>query len=311
MITILITGGAGFIGSHLAERLIKDGNRVICIDDYCTGTEDNIRHLTGTGRLTMMHHDVRQPYDIKADQIYNLACPASPVHFGRDPVKTTETCILGAINALNNAHRYGAKVLQASTSEVYGDPEISPQPESYRGNVNIIGPRACYDEGKRCAETLFFDFYRERETRIKVVRIFNTYGPRMNRNDGRVVSNFITRALDQKELEIYGDGLQTRSFCYIQDLIEGLLRSMETDDSFVGPINLGFPSETKVNELARMIISLCKSTSKIITLAPIEDDPLQRLPDISLAIEKLNWTPNIGLEQGLQETIRYYRLNLD
>jgi UDP-glucuronate decarboxylase len=302
---ILVTGGAGFIGSHLCERLLNDGNEVICLDNFFTGSKKNIAHLMNNPYFEVIRHDIEEPILIEVDEIYNLACPASPIHYKFDPVKTVKTSVMGAINVLDIARRTKAKVLQASTSEVYGDPEIHPQPETYRGNVNPIGPRACYDEGKRCAETLFFDYYREYNVDIKVVRIFNTYGPRMAINDGRVVSNFIIQALQNKDITIYGDGTQTRSFCYVDDLVDGLIKMMNSSET--GPINLGNPEEYTIKELAEIIIKLTNSKSKI-TYKPLpEDDPKKRQPDITLAKTKLNWKPTVKLEEGLKKTIEYFR----
>jgi UDP-glucuronate decarboxylase len=304
---ILVTGGAGFIGSHLCERLIQDGCDVICLDNYFTGSKDNIRHLMGNDRFELVRHDVTTPFYAEVDKVYNLACPASPVHYQYNPIKTTKTSIYGALNMLGLAKRVKAKILQASTSEVYGDPAIHPQVESYWGNVNPIGSRSCYDEGKRAAETLFMDYYRQHHLRIKIVRIFNTYGPRMNPNDGRVVSNFIVQALTGQNITVYGDGSQTRSFQYIDDLIEGLTRMMHTGDDFIGPVNLGNPGEFSMLELARHVIELTNSTSQIIFKPLPSDDPKQRKPDIALAYEKLDgWQPNVKLEEGLKKTIAYF-----
>ena len=299
---ILVTGGAGFIGSHLCERLLKDGNDVICLDNYFTGSKDNIRHLIGNDHFELVRHDVTQPYTAEVDEIYNLACPASPVHYQHDPVKTIQTCVIGSMNMLGLAKRVGAKILQASTSEVYGDPNIHPQVEGYWGNVNPIGIRSCYDEGKRCAETLFMDYHRQNATRI------NTYGPRMSMNDGRVVSNFIVQALRGENITIYGDGKQTRSFQYVDDLVEGMVRMMETDDSFTGPVNIGNPGEFTMLELAQKVIELTGSASKIVFEPLPQDDPRQRKPDITLAHEKLGgWQPNIKLDEGLGKTIEYFK----
>ena len=304
---ILVTGGAGFLGAHLCRRLVSAGHDVICLDNFFTGHKENIRHLLPHPNFELMRHDVVDPFKVEVDQIYNLACPASPVHYQFNPIKTIKTSVMGAINVLGLAKRTGARILQASTSEVYGDPEIHPQPESYRGNVNPIGLRACYDEGKRCAETLFFDYHRQHALCIKVVRIFNTYGPRMHPNDGRVVSNFIVQALSNEDITIYGDGSQTRSFCYVDDLINGLIAIMATDNSFTGPINLGNPFECTVVELANKIINLTNSRSKIVFKPLPEDDPKQRRPDIGLAQSKLNWSPEIALDDGLKQTIRYFK----
>lgn len=304
---ILVTGGAGFVGSHLCERLLADGHDVLCLDNFFTGTKENVEHLMGSTRFELMRHDVTFPLYVEVDEIYNLACPASPVHYQYDPVQTTKTSVHGAINMLGLAKRTGAKILQASTSEVYGDPEVHPQTEAYWGRVNPIGIRACYDEGKRCAETLFFDYYRQHDLRIKVARIFNTYGPRMHPNDGRVVSNFIVQALSGQPITIYGDGSQTRSFCFVSDLVDGLVRLMESDPAFVGPVNLGNPSEFSMLELANLVLESTGSTSTL-TYEPLpQDDPVQRQPDINLAREKLGWAPTIALEEGLYRTIEYFR----
>ncbi|HYU13649.1 MAG TPA: UDP-glucuronic acid decarboxylase family protein [Stellaceae bacterium] len=303
---VLVTGGAGFLGSHLCERLLARGHDVLCVDNYFTGRKDNIAHLLRDPHFEAMRHDVTHPLFVEVDEIYNLACPASPIHYQFDPVQTTKTSVIGAINMLGLAKRLKAKILQASTSEVYGDPTLHPQPESYRGNVNPIGPRACYDEGKRCAETLFFDYHRQHNVRIRVVRIFNTYGPRMHPNDGRVVSNFIVQALKNEPITLYGDGSQTRSFCYVDDLIEGILRMMDAPDDQTGPMNLGNPVETSVAELARLIIELTGSRSEI-THRPLPiDDPIQRCPDISQAKTVLDWEPPTALKPGLQRTIEYF-----
>ena len=303
---ILVTGGAGFLGSHLCERLIDQGADVLCVDNYFTGSKTNLARLLGEPRFEAMRHDVTFPLYVEVDEIYNLACPASPIHYQFDPVQTTKTSVVGAINMLGLAKRTRAKVLQASTSEVYGDPEISPQTEDYRGNVNPRGPRACYDEGKRCAETLFFDYQRQHNTRIKVVRIFNTYGPRMLPNDGRVVSNFIVQALTGQDITLYGDGNQTRAFCFVDDLIDGLTRMMATSNDTSGPINLGNPHEITVRELAERIIALTGAPSKIVLRPLPEDDPMQRCPDITRARSLLGWEPKIPLEQGLLRTIAYF-----
>jgi len=307
---ILVTGGAGFIGSFLCERLLKEGNMVICLDNYFTGCKDNVSHLLNTSMFKIAHHDVTIPYRTAVDEIYNLACPASPVHYQYDPVKTVKTSVIGAINMLNLAQQTGAKILQASTSEVYGDPLLHPQPESYWGNVNPVGIRSCYDEGKRCAETLFMDYYRQNNVRIKIIRIFNTYGPRMQLDDGRVVSNFILQALRGENITIYGDGLQTRSFQYVDDLIEGMIRMMNTDDDFTGPINIGNPEEFTMLDLAKKIIDLTASKSHIIHCQLPTDDPKQRKPDISLAQRKLNWKLEVHLEEGLRRTIAYFENKL-
>ncbi len=303
---ILVTGGAGFIGSHLCERLVRDGHDVLCVDNYFTGRKDNLAALLGSPRFEAMRHDVTFPLYVEVDEIYNLACPASPVHYQFDPVQTTKTSVVGAINMLGLAKRTKAKVLQASTSEVYGDPEVHPQTEDYRGNVNPLGPRACYDEGKRCAETLFFDYYRQHGTRIKVVRIFNTYGPRMHPSDGRVVSNFIVQALRGEDITIYGDGSQTRAFCYVDDLVAGLAGMMATPDAETGPVNLGNPHEIPVRELAERIIRLTGTRSRIVRRPLPADDPTQRCPDIGLARRLLDWEPTVTLEVGLERTIGYF-----
>jgi UDP-glucuronate decarboxylase len=303
---VLITGGAGFIGSHLCERLLADGHEVLCVDNFYTGTRRNMHKLLGNPRFELMRHDVCFPLYIEVDRIYNLACPASPIHYQHDPVQTTKTSVHGAINMLGLAKRVRARILQASTSEVYGDPAVHPQPEEYWGNVNPIGPRSCYDEGKRCAETLFFDYYRQHRLAIKVARIFNTYGPRMHPNDGRVVSNFIVQALKGEDITVYGDGDQTRSFCYVEDLVDGLVRLMESKVDIVGPINLGNPGEFTIRQLAEIVIDLTGSRSKIIHRALPQDDPKQRRPDISKAQELLGWKPTIPLAEGLTKTIAYF-----
>ncbi len=303
---VLVTGGAGFLGSHLCDRLLADDYEVLCIDNFYTGTRHNIRHLLGHPRFEMLRHDITFPLYVEVDEIYNFACPASPVHYQFDPVQTTKTNVHGAINALGLAKRLNAKIFQASTSEVYGDPVVHPQPESYCGNVNPVGFRSCYDEGKRCAETLFFDYYRQHQLRIKVARIFNTYGPRMHANDGRVVSNFVTQALRNEDITIYGDGGQTRSFCYVSDLIEACVALMATADTFTGPVNLGNPSETTVRILAETVVELCGSRSKLVYKTLPSDDPLRRCPDIALARKTLNWRPTVTLEQGLRATIDYF-----
>lgn len=304
---ILVTGGAGFIGSHLCERLLKDGNNVICMDNYFTGRKQNIIHLIDHPYFELVRHDVTFPYYVEVDEIYNLACPASPIHYQFDPVSTTKTSVIGAINMLGLAKRTKARILQASTSEVYGDPFVHPQEESYWGNVNPIGPRSCYDEGKRCAETLFMDYHRQNKVDIKIIRIFNTYGPRMRPDDGRVVSNFIVQALKGEDITIYGDGMQTRSFQYVDDLVEGMVQMMEIDQ-FIGPVNLGNPGEFTMLELAELVLKLTNSKSKIIFTPLPADDPKQRKPDISLAKEKLNgWEPKVGLEEGLAKTINYFK----
>jgi UDP-glucuronate decarboxylase len=303
---ILVTGGAGFLGSHLCERLLADGHDVLCVDNFFTGTRDNIFALLDNKRFEFMRHDVTFPLYVEVDEIYNLACPASPNHYQHDPVQTTKTSVHGAINMLGLAKRLGARIFQASTSEVYGDPTVHPQTEDYRGHVNPIGPRACYDEGKRCAETLFFDYRRQHNLNIRVARIFNTYGPRMHIDDGRVVSNFIVQALRGEPITIYGDGRQTRAFCYVDDLIEGFVRLMRTSDDVTGPVNLGNPVEITIGELARKVIELTGSGSSILAKPLPVDDPLQRCPDISLAKKLLDWQPTIDLEQGLQRCIAYF-----
>jgi len=302
----MITGGCGFLGSHLCDRLLAQGHEVICVDNCFTGTKHNVRHLMDHTDFEFVRHDVTFPLYLEVDEIYNMACPASPIHYQFDPVQTTKTSVHGAINMLGLAKRVKAKILQASTSEVYGDPEVHPQAESYWGRVNPIGPRSCYDEGKRCAETLFFDYYRQHKLRIKVARIFNTYGPRMHPNDGRVVSNFIVQALKGKPITIYGEGNQTRSFCYVDDLVEGLIRLMNSPDDFTGPVNLGNPGEFTIRELAEKVIVLTGSKSKLIYEPLPQDDPRQRKPDIDLAKKKLQWQPAIALEQGLTKTIAYF-----
>ena len=304
---IVVSGGAGFIGSHLCTRLVNEGHDVICLDNFFTGSKDNIKHLMGNHHFEVVRHDVTYPYSAEVDEIYNLACPASPIHYQHDPIQTAKTSVMGAINMLGLAMRLDAKILQASTSEVYGDPIIHPQPESYWGNVNPVGYRSCYDEGKRCAETLFMDYYRQNQTRIKIIRIFNTYGPRMLPNDGRVVSNFIIQALNNEDITIYGDGKQTRSFQYIDDLIEGMVRMMDTEDDFTGPINIGNPNEFPVLELAERVIRMTGSTSKIVFKPLPTDDPKQRQPDIKLAKEKLGWQPTVELEDGLKRMIEYFK----
>lgn len=307
---ILVTGGAGFLGSHLCERLLEQGHEVLCVDNLFTGTKRNILHLLSNPRFEFMRHDVTFPLYVEVDEIYNLACPASPVHYQFDPVQTTKTSVMGAINMLGLAKRTRAKILQASTSEVYGDPEIHPQIESYRGAVNPIGIRACYDEGKRCAETLFFDYQRQHNVNIKVMRIFNTYGPRMHPNDGRVVSNFIIQALKGEDISIYGDGSQTRSFCYVDDLIDGMIKLMGSKDGFFGPVNIGNPNEFTILELAKNVIELAKSHSKISFHPLPQDDPKQRKPDITLAQSELKWEPSIQLKEGLEKTIQYFKQEL-
>ena len=304
---ILVTGGAGFLGSHLCERLLNEGNEVICLDNYFTGNKRNIVHLMGNPYFEVIRHDITSPFYIEVDEIYNLACPASPIHYQYNPIKTVKTSVMGAINMLGLAKRIHAKILQASTSEVYGDPFVHPQPEEYWGNVNPIGIRSCYDEGKRCAETLFFDYHRQNHVKIKVVRIFNTYGPRMHPNDGRVVSNFIMQALKGEDITIYGDGSQTRSFCYCDDLIDGLIRMMSTDESVIGPINLGNPTEFTIKQLAELVIELTGSKSRIIYHPAPDDDPQQRQPVIDKAKEVLHWEPTVPLREGLLKTIDYFK----
>lgn len=304
---ILVTGGAGFIGSHLCTRLIKDGHSVICLDNYFTGSRENVWHLTNNPRFELVRHDITNPYHAEVDEIYNLACPASPIHYQHDAVKTVKTSVMGAINMLTLGRQVSAKVLQASTSEVYGDPIVHPQTEDYWGNVNTIGIRSCYDEGKRCAETLFMDYHRQKRLRIKIIRIFNTYGPNMHPNDGRVVSNFIVQALKNEDITLYGDGSQTRSFQYVDDLVEGMVRMMNADDKFIGPVNIGNPNEFTIKELAEKVIELTGSKSKFVYNPLPNDDPKQRQPDISLAKEKLNWEPNVQLEEGLIKTIDYFK----
>ena len=303
---ILVTGGAGFLGSHLCEKLLEHGHDVICADNLFTGSKDNILHLMDNPYFEFLRHDITFPLFVEVDEIYNLACPASPIHYQYDPVQTTKTSVHGAINMLGLAKRTKAKILQASTSEVYGDPAVHPQTEDYWGNVNPVGPRSCYDEGKRCAETLFFDYYREHQVRIKVARIFNTYGPRMHPNDGRVVSNFIVQALQNENITIYGDGSQTRSFCYVDNLIDGLIKLMESSDDFTGPVNIGNPNEFTIKELAEKIIEMTQSTSKLIYKSLPENDPVRRQPDITLAKKILGWEPTVELEEGLTHTINYF-----
>ena len=303
---ILVTGGAGFIGSYLCERLLDAGAEVLCVDNFFTGARTNVAHLLDHKGFELMRHDVTHPLFVEVDQIYNLACPASPIHYQFDPVQTTKTSVHGAINMLGLAKRTKAKILQASTSEIYGDPQIHPQMESYWGNVNPIGPRSCYDEGKRCAETLFFDYHRQHDLKIKVARIFNTYGPRMHPNDGRVVSNFIMQALRGEDITLYGDGQQTRSFCFVEDLVDGLMRLMNTEDAVTGPVNLGNPGEFTIRQLAETVIELTGSKSTLTHMPLPQDDPRQRQPDISLAKELLDWAPRIELEEGLTKTIAYF-----
>lgn len=302
----LVTGGAGFVGSHLCERLLAEGHDVLCVDNYFTGRKENISHLLSNPSFDAMRHDVTHPLYVEVDEIYNLACPASPVHYQFDPVQTTKTSVIGAINMLGLAKRVRARILQASTSEVYGDPTVHPQDESYRGNVNPLGPRACYDEGKRCAESLFFDYWRQHNVRVRVVRIFNTFGPRMHPNDGRVVSNFILQALRGEDVTIYGDGSQTRAFCYVDDLIDGFMRMMSADDDVTGPINIGNPVEMPIIALAERIIALIGSRSQIVTRPLPQDDPIQRCPDITRARQILGWEPRVALDDGLRRTIAYF-----
>jgi len=304
---VLVTGGAGFLGSHLCERLLASGHDVLCVDNFYTGTKDNIAHLLDSPRFELMRHDVTFPLYVEVDEIYNLACPASPVHYQFDPVQTTKTSVHGAINMLGLAKRVKAKILQASTSEVYGDPKVHPQAEDYWGHVNPIGMRSCYDEGKRCAETLFFDYLRQHKLRIKVARIFNTYGPRMHPNDGRVVSNFIMQALKGEPITVYGEGIQTRSFCYVDDLIESLVRLMATSDDFTGPVNVGNPKEFSIRELAERVVALTGSRSKLVFKPLPSDDPMQRQPDITVARRVLEWQPKVELEEGLRKTVAYFQ----
>jgi UDP-glucuronate decarboxylase len=304
---VLVTGGAGFLGSHLCERLLSDGHDVLCVDNYFTGRKDNIAHLIGRPSFEALRHDITFPLYVEVDEIYNLACPASPVHYQFDPVQTTKTSVIGAINMLGLAKRVGATILQASTSEVYGDPTEHPQQEAYRGNVNPLGPRACYDEGKRCAETLFFDYQRQHHVAIKVARIFNTYGPRMHPNDGRVVSNFIVQALTGDDIALYGDGTQTRAFCYVEDMIDGLVRLMASRHEFHGPINIGNPQEIQVKNLAERVLASTGSRSRLVYRPLPKDDPLQRCPDIGLARQELGWNPTVNLDDGLRRTVDYFR----
>jgi UDP-glucuronate decarboxylase len=303
---ILVTGGAGFLGSHLCERLLSEGNEVVCVDNYFTGQKQNIVHLMENPYFELIRHDITMPFFIEVDEIYNLACPASPIHYQYNPIKTIKTSVMGAINMLGLAKRINAKILQASTSEVYGDPKVHPQPESYWGNVNPIGYRACYDEGKRCAEALFMNYHRQNNVTIKIIRIFNTYGPRMHPNDGRVVSNFINQSLKNEDITIYGNGSQTRSFSYVDDTIEGMIRMMNTRSEFIGPVNIGNPVEFTILELAQQVIELTSSKSKIIYHPLPSDDPLQRKPDITLAKQELQWEPKVQLREGLQKTIEYF-----
>ncbi len=308
---VLVTGGAGFLGSHLCERLLSDGKDVLCVDNFFTGTKENIAHLLPNPRFELLRHDVTFPLFVEVDEIYNLACPASPIHYQFDPVQTTKTSVHGAINMLGLAKRLRCKILQASTSEVYGDPEVHPQTETYWGRVNPIGPRSCYDEGKRCAETLFFDYHRQHKLRIKVARIFNTYGPRMHPSDGRVVSNFIVQALSGRPITIFGEGRQTRSFCFVDDLIDGLVRLMESPDDVTGPVNLGNPGEFTIRELAEKVIALTGARSKLVFEALPTDDPKQRQPDIALAKKALGWQPAIALDEGLKRTVGYFRAQME
>jgi len=303
---ILITGGAGFLGSHLCERLLNEGNDILCLDNFFTGTRENIIHLMDNHRFELIRHDVVQPLVVEVDEIYNLACPASPIHYQYNPIKTTKTSVMGAINMLGLAKRVKARIMQASTSEVYGDPKVHPQPETYWGHVNPIGPRSCYDEGKRCAETLFFDYHREHGIPIKVARIFNTYGPRMHPADGRVVSNFIIQALKGEDITLYGDGSQTRSFCYVDEMVDGFIRLMASPDDFTGPVNLGNPDEFTIRELAEKVVEMTGSKSKLICKPLPADDPKQRQPDITLAKKELGWEPKIKLEEGLKKTIAHF-----
>jgi UDP-glucuronate decarboxylase len=307
---VLVTGGAGFLGSHLCDRLVAAGDDVLCVDNFYTGGKANVQHLFGRANFELMRHDVTFPLYVEVERIYNLACPASPIHYQRDPVQTTKTSVHGAINMLGLAKRTRARILQASTSEVYGDPEVHPQPEGYWGRVNPVGPRSCYDEGKRCAETLFFDYHRQHRMEIKVVRIFNTYGPRMHPDDGSVVSNFIVQALRGQDLTIYGTGQQTRSFCYVDDLLEAMVRMMQTGPEFTGPVNIGNPGEFTMLQLAELVLRLTGGKSKLKYLPAPEDDPMQRKPDIALAQAKLGWAPKVALEDGLKETIAYFRKTL-
>ena len=304
---ILITGGAGFLGSHLCDKLIEHGNEVLCLDNFFTGSKDNIIHLLANPRFELIRHDIINPIFLEMDQIYNLACPASPVHYQYNPIKTIKTNVMGTINTLGMAKRLNAKILQASTSEVYGDPDVHPQKEGYWGRVNPIGPRSCYDEGKRAAECLMMDYHRQNNVKVKIARIFNTYGPRMALNDGRVVSNFVVQALKGEDITVYGDGSQTRSFCYVDDMIDGLIRMMESDDGFLGPVNLGNPDEFKILDLAKTVIRMTGNRSTIVHRPLPQDDPMQRNPDISLARKMLGWQPHVNLEKGLERTIAYFR----
>lgn len=308
---ILITGGAGFIGSHLCEKLLELDNYVICLDNFFTGSKLNVKHLLSNSNFELVEHDIVEPFDIKADEIYNLACPASPPHYQYDSVKTTKTSVLGIINMLELAKKYNSKILQASTSEVYGNPIVHPQVENYWGNVNPIGVRSCYDEGKRCAETLMMDYHRQYNVQTRIVRIFNTYGTNMDKNDGRVVSNFIVQALKNEDITIYGDGSQTRSFCYVSDMVDGMIKMMNNSQNFIGPVNLGNPSERTILDFAKLIIELTNSNSKIVFKSLPSDDPIQRKPDITLAKKELNWKPKIGIEEGLEKTIKYFAKKLE
>jgi UDP-glucuronate decarboxylase len=307
---ILVTGGAGFIGSHLCEKLLNMGHEVVCLDNFFTGQKENIIHLKENPYFELIRHDVTMPFFIEVDEIYNLACPASPIHYQHNPIKTIKTSVMGAVNMLGLAKRIKAKILQASTSEVYGIPDVSPQPETYWGNVNPIGPRSCYDEGKRCAESLFINYHLQNNVKVKILRIFNTYGPRMHPNDGRVVSNFIVQALQNQDITLYGDASQTRSFCYVDDLIDGMIRFMETSDDVIGPVNIGNPEEYTIKELATKIIKSTKSNSKFVFMPLPEDDPSQRKPDISLIKRTINWEPKIKLNEGLEKTINYFQQTL-
>jgi UDP-glucuronate decarboxylase len=304
---ILITGGAGFLGSHLCDKLVEQGNDVLCLDNFFTGSKNNIIHLLANPRFELIRHDIINPIFLEMDQIYNLACPASPVHYQYNPIKTIKTNVMGTINTLGMAKRLNAKILQASTSEVYGDPDVHPQKEGYWGRVNPIGPRSCYDEGKRAAECLMMDYHRQNNVKVKIARIFNTYGPRMALNDGRVVSNFVVQALKGEDITVYGDGSQTRSFCYVDDMVDGLIMMMESDDSFIGPVNLGNPHEFRIMDLAKTVISMTGNRSKIVHRPLPQDDPMQRNPDISLATKTLGWQPKVNLEKGLERTIAYFR----
>jgi len=304
---VLVTGGGGFIGSHLCEKLLKGGSEVLCVDNFFTGTKSNIAHIMNNPYFEAMRHDITFPLYLEVDEIYNLACPASPIHYQFDPVQTIKTAVHGAINMLGLAKRLKIKILQASTSEIYGNPAVHPQPETYWGSVNPIGVRSCYDEGKRCAETLFFDYHRQHKLKIKVARIFNTYGPRMHLNDGRVVSNFIIQALSGRNITVYGDGTQTRSFCYVDDMIDGLVKLMNTPDDFTGPVNLGNPYEISIRELAEKILKITKSRSKIVYKTLPQDDPVRRCPDITLAKKRLSWQPKTNLEEGLKKTVEYFK----